>query len=132
VGTPLAVKLLNPDKPVLSVVGHGSFAVQVHVLSTTMQYRLPVVFLEKNNSVLDMVRDGQRGRIISSEFVQTDFAMIALSFGCHGVNVSKPNKLVPVIQEAMKAAKPTVIDAATSTEEPFFKMFSRQVTLTAW
>jgi len=121
----LTAKLLNPDKPVLSVVGDGGFAMQLHVLSTAIQYQLPVVFLVMNNSVLGMVRDGQRGRIISSEFVQTDFAQIARGFGCNGVNVSKPGELTPAIKEALKATKPTVIDVATSTEEPFFKMFSR-------
>jgi len=121
----LAAKLLNPDKPVLSVVGDGGFAMQLHVLSTAIQYQLPVVFLVMNNSVLGMVRDGQRGRIISSEFVQTDFAQIARGFGCNGVNVSEPGELTPAIKKALKATKPTVIDAATSTEEPFFKMFSR-------
>ena len=97
----------------------------LHVLSTAIQYQLPVVFLVMNNSVLGMVRDGQRGRIISSEFVQTDFAQIARGFGCNGVNVSEPGELTPAIKKALKATKPTVIDAATSTEEPFFKMFSR-------
>jgi len=126
-GPPAAVaaKLLNPDRPVLSVVGDGGFAMELHVLSTALQYQAPAVFVVMNNSILGMVRDGQRERTIATEFIPTDFAQIARGFGAHGVNVSKPQELGLVIKEALKATRPTVIDVATSTEEPFFKMISR-------
>jgi acetolactate synthase-1/2/3 large subunit len=120
----LAAKLLNPERPVLSVSGDGGFTMMTHVLSTAIQYQLPVVFLIMNNSCLGMVRDGQspRGTIIASEFVETDFAQIARAFGCQGVNVRKPEELGPAIKNAFKASVPTVIDVATSRSESFFKI----------
>ena len=120
----LTAKLINPDRPVLSVSGDGGFAMMTHVLSTAVQYSLPVVFLVMNNSVLGMVRDGQapRGRIVASEFTETDFAQIGRAFGCWGVNVREANQLAPAIREAFQASVPTVIDVATSVDEPFFKV----------
>jgi acetolactate synthase-1/2/3 large subunit len=120
----LTAKLLNPERPVLSVSGDGGFTMMTHVLSTAIQYQLPVVFLIMNNSCLGMVRDGQspRGTIIASEFVETDFAQIARAFGCQGVNVRKPEELGPAIKNAFKASVPTVIDVATSRSESFFKI----------
>jgi len=120
----LAAKLLNPERPVLSVSGDGGFTMMTHVLSTAIQYQLPVVFLVMNNSCLGMVRDGQspRGTIIASEFIETDFAQIARAFGCQGVKVSKPGELGPAIKKAFKAPVPTVIDVATSRSESFFKI----------
>jgi len=123
----LTAKLLHPDKQVLSVAGDGGFAMVPHVLSTAIQYNLPVVFLVMNNSVLGNVRDGQKrmGRVIASEFVETDFAQIGRAFGCQGVNVKKPAELAPAIREAFQSSVPTVIDVATESEEPFFKIVSR-------
>jgi len=120
----LAVKLLHPNRPVLSVSSDGGFAMVPHVLSTAVQHHLPVVFLVMNNSALGMVRDGQsqKGRIIASEFIETDFAQIARAFKCQGMNVRKVEELRPAIKEAFKASVPTVIDVATSASEPYFKI----------
>jgi len=122
----LAVKLLHPDRPVLSVSGDGGFGMVPHVLSTAVQYRLPVVFLVMNNSGLGMIHDvqSQRGKIIATEFVETDFAQIARAFGCQGVNVKKAEELGPAIKEAFRASVPTVIDVATSLSEPHSKIAS--------
>ena len=125
----LTAKLLHPERPVLSVSGDGGFAMTAHVLSTAVQYNLPVTFLVMNNSVLGNVRDPQRammnGRVIASEFVDTNFAQIARAFGCQGVRVDRPDDLEPAIREALGASVPTVIDAVTEPNEPHFKVVSR-------
>lgn len=123
----LTAKLLHPDRAVLSVCGDGGFAMMTHVLSTAVQYHLPVAFLVMNNSGLGMVRDSQKkrmGRVIASEFVKTDFAKIALGFGCQGVSVANAEELGPAITEAFRSLLPTVIDVATSPSEPYFKIAS--------
>ena len=120
----LTAKLLHPDRPVLSVSGDGGFAMVVHVLSTAVQYHLPIVFLVMNNAGLGMVRDGQRGKVFATDFIETDFAQIAQAFGCQGVSVRKAEQLGPAIKEAFQASVPTVIDVATSRSEPYFKIVS--------
>jgi acetolactate synthase I/II/III large subunit len=121
----LGLKLLHPDKNVLSVSGDGGFAMMIHVLSTAVQYHLPVVFLVMNNSGLGMVRDIQREKMIATEFVHTDFAQIAKAFGCRGIRVENADEIAPAVKEAFKAGAPTVIDVNTSTLEPFFKIMNR-------
>ena len=125
----LTAKLLHPDRPVLSVSGDGGFAMTVHVLSTAVQYNLPVTFLVMNNSVLGNVRDPQfhmmNGRVMASEFVETDFAQIARAFGCQGVRIDSPDDLEPAISQALGASVPTVIDAITEPNEPHFKIVNR-------
>ena len=120
----LTAKLLHPDKPVLSIAGDGGFGMVPHVLSTAKQYELPVVFLVMNNSVLGNVRDNQKrmGKVIASEFIQTDFAQIARAFGCQGINVKEPAELAPALKQAFQAAVPTVIDVATDSEELIHKV----------
>jgi acetolactate synthase I/II/III large subunit len=125
-GPPAAVaaKLLQPERPVLSVSGDGGFAMVTHVLSTAVQYGVPVVFLIMNNSVLGMVHNFQSmtKRIVATEFVPTDFAAIGKAFGCYGVKVRKPEQLGREIKKAFKADLPTVIDVATDPAEPFLKI----------
>ncbi|MBM2824645.1 MAG: acetolactate synthase [Dehalococcoidales bacterium] len=118
----LAAKLLHPDRPVLSVSSDGGFAMMTHVLSTALQYHLPVAFLVMNNSGLGMVHDGQKGRYIATEFIPTDFAQIARAFGCQGVRVEKASALGGIIQEALAAKVPTVIDVVTSLAESHLKI----------
>jgi len=125
----LTAKLLHPDRPVLSVSGDGGFAMTFHVLSTAVQHNLPVVFLVMNNSVLGNVRDPQfhmmNGRVMTSEFIDTDFAQIGRAFGCNGVRIDKPDDLEPAIREALSASVPTVIDVITEPNEPHFKLVNR-------
>jgi acetolactate synthase-1/2/3 large subunit len=75
-----------------------------------------------NNSCLGMVRDGQRGKTIASEFVPTDFAAIARAYGCNGVRIDKPEELAPALKKAFKAPVATLIDVNTSQNEPYFKI----------
>ena len=95
-----------------------------HVLSTAVQYNLPVVFLVMNNAGLGMVRDNQKGKVFATDFIETDFAKIAQAFGCQGVSVSKAEQLGPAIKKAFQAPAPTVIDVATMRSEPYFKIVS--------
>jgi len=118
----LAAKLVNPQRPVLSVSGDGGFAMILHVLSTAVQYDLPVAFVVMNNSGLGMVRDVQRERKIATDFPATDFARIAEAFGCRGLRVTEAGKLGEAVKEALQADVPTVVDVITSQEEPFFKI----------
>ncbi|MFC2045872.1 thiamine pyrophosphate-binding protein [Chloroflexota bacterium] len=120
----LAVKLLNPDKPVLSVVGDGGFAMVAHVLSTAVQYQIPVVFLVMNNSCLGMVRNTQMDRPVASKFVETDFAAIAQAFKCNGIKITKPDELAPAIKKAFNDKVPTVLDVATDTVEHHSKIIN--------
>jgi acetolactate synthase-1/2/3 large subunit len=120
----LAAKLLEPQRPMLSVSGDGGFAMVIHVLSTGLQYNLPIAFLVMNNSGLGAVRDAQMGRKIATDFVETNFARIAEAFDCRGVRVAEPGKLAPALEEALGANVPTVVDVITSQAERFFKIAS--------
>lgn len=120
----LAVKLVHPDKPVLSVSGDGGFAMVTHVLSTAIQYKLPVVFLVMNNSCLGWIHEGQRGKYVCSEFIDTDFAAIARAYGADGIRIDRPGELASAISKAFKASVPTVIDVITSIDETNYKIIN--------
>jgi acetolactate synthase-1/2/3 large subunit len=80
-----------------------------------------------NDSVLAAVRDGQKGRMIASEFIDTDFAKIAKAFNCQGVRVKRPEEIGPTLQEALKSKDPFVIDVLTDPNEGI-----RKKTISQW
>ena len=119
----LAAKLVYPEKPVVSVAGDGGFAMMLHVISTAVQYRLPVTFVVMNNSGLGMVRDLRPEiRPNSLTFAATDYAKAASGFGCRAVRVEKPEELAPTLKEAVNAKEPMVVDVVISDEESILKI----------
>ena len=118
VAAALAAKLLNPEKPVISVAGDGGFAMMLHVLSTAVQYRLPVTFVVMNDSGLGMVRDLRfKDKPTSVSFEPMNYAGIASAFGCRGMRVEKPEELRPALKEALDSKEPTVVDVVVSGVE---------------
>ena len=106
----LALKLVHPEKPVLSVTGDGGFMMSVHALSTAIQYELPVVCVVMNDSALGMVRHHQGNQKIASEFVQTDNGAVARGFGAYGVQVDDSRDVPAAVREAFASGRPAVVD----------------------
>lgn len=121
----LAAKLVYPERPVVSVAGDGGFGMMLHVLSTAIQYRLPVTFVVVNDSGLGMVRDLRlKDKPDSVGFVPLDYVKIALAFGCRGVRVEKPEGIGPALKEALSSKEPMVVDVVTSQQESILKIMN--------
>jgi acetolactate synthase-1/2/3 large subunit len=117
----LTAKLLFPDKPVLAVSGDGGFAMQIHTLSTAVQYNLPVVFVVMNDSQLGMVREGQGRKPIGSGFIDTNYARIAQAFDCEGERIETPEAVAPALERAFNSKKPYILDVIISQEEKIYE-----------
>jgi len=126
-GPPAAVvgKMLFPERPCIAISGDGGFAMQIHVLSTAIQYNAPVVFLVFNDSRLGMVQEWQRDRVVGTEFIPTDFAAIARGFGCEGYRITSPKDLGPALSRAYCSKVPVVLDVLINREEKIYeKLYS--------
>lgn len=113
----VGAKLVYPDRPVVSVSGDGGFCMSAHVVSTAVQYELPVVFVVMNNSALGMIGTGDLGGDSPADFVETDFAMIARGFGAEGIRVDNPSEIQDAVKQALRKGKPTVVDVITEKSE---------------
>lgn len=109
----LAAKLVHPDKVVVAVAGDGGFAMTMNGLMTAIEHDIPIIAVVFNNSALGWVLHG-RGAF--TKFNDFDFARIAMSMGCHGIRVEKPDKIGEALQEALVSGRPTVIDVAIGLE----------------
>ena len=122
----LGIKLANPDRPVVAVVGDGASMYTVQALWTAARYNIPVTYAICNNRsyrilkvnmdvyLRGMLEDDER----DSEYVGMDFATplplaeVAEAMGVAGQNVDDPAELRPALERAIASGKPTVVNVS--------------------
>jgi pyruvate dehydrogenase (quinone) len=124
----LSAKFAFPDRPVVCCVGDGAMqmlgnAVLVDVARYWKEWADPrFVVLVVNNRDLNMVTWEQRvmtgiPRFADSQDVPSfDYAGYARMLGLEGVEMKRPEDVVPGWERAMAARRPVVIDAWTDPE----------------
>jgi acetolactate synthase-1/2/3 large subunit len=116
----LGVKLAQPDRAVVALVGDGAFGSNPSVVATAMEAGLGVIWLVMDNAAFGTIAgltnmhygwefgclfeaDGKRYR--------TDFAQIAKGYGADGVFIRSADELGPALSKALASGRPTVIQA---------------------
>ena len=122
----LGVKLAQPDRPVLAVVGDGASMYTVQALWTAARFNIPVVYAICNNRayrILKVNMDIYLKRMLSdeereSEYMGMDFAnpldlaAIAQGMGVAGEKVEDPAQLGAAVRRAFESGKPALIDVS--------------------
>ncbi|MFJ8527574.1 acetolactate synthase AlsS [Bacillus sp. NPDC094106] len=109
----IAATLVEPGKKVVSVSGDGGFLFSAMELETAVRLNSPIVHLVWRDGTYDMVAFQQMmkyGRTSATEFGDVDIVKYAESFGAIGLRVNSPEELEGVLQEAMKAEGPVIVD----------------------
>jgi len=116
-GAALGVKLAEPDRQVVAVLGDGSylFANPVAVHHAATVHRLPVLFVVVNNAMWGAVRratlgmypQGEAARSNRPPFIDLDelpaFEQVCAAAGGYGERVEDPAALPGALQRALKA-----------------------------
>jgi acetolactate synthase-1/2/3 large subunit len=114
--TALGVKAANPDKPVVAICGDGGFMFGVQELATAVHHGINLVTLVFNNQSYGNVRRDQMnvydGRLVGSDLTNPDFVALAESFGVAAYRVASPEALRPVLEKALGADAPAVIEVS--------------------
>jgi acetolactate synthase I/II/III large subunit len=107
----LCAQLVEPGRRVVCVCGDGGMMMHPYALQMARQYRLPVTYVVMNNACLGNVMDYQaHDKRIASQYERSDFVKIAEGFGVRGFCVTSPDKLLPVLGQAMELNEPAVVD----------------------
>jgi acetolactate synthase-1/2/3 large subunit len=119
----LGAKCAAPDKPVICVCGDGGFFYHLPELETARRRGIKTVTIVNNNHCLSQglrnLNTAYAGRPDPNrkgecfEYLETDFAKVAQSFGCFGVTVDKPQDFRKAFEQAMASDLPAVIDVKT-------------------
>ena len=129
-GFPAAIgaQVAFPDRLVIDIAGDGSFQMNSQELATVVQYQLPVKVVILNNGYLGMVRQwqeffyGKRYASVSLEGASPDFVKLAEAYGAVGLRATKPEEVVPILQQAFSIHKPVIIDVVVDPEENVYPM----------
>ncbi len=128
-GLPAAIgaQVACPGELVVDVAGDGSIQMNIQELATAVQYKLPVKVVILNNRYLGMVRQWQE-LFYEKRYAATDlehgpdFAKLAEAYGALGLKATRPQDVVPVLDEGLKSPGPAMMDFWVAREECVYPM----------
>ena len=123
-GGTMGVKMANPDRPVVGIIGDGSAMMTVQALWTAANSDIPVVYVICNNRAYRVLklnmnlyqseilgRDNPESEYIAMDFTTPfDIAAVAEAMGVHGRKVEDPAEVGAALREAIALGKPAVLD----------------------
>lgn len=121
-GLPMALggKVAMPDRRVICLAGDGGFAHVWSELETAVREQLPVVVIVLNNGTLGYQKDAEHvkfGRHTGAcHFHPVDHAAIAAACGFPAATVTNLGELGSVLDEALSARSPFLIDIQTDPD----------------
>ncbi|HWR10162.1 biosynthetic-type acetolactate synthase large subunit [Sporomusa sp.] len=128
-GLPAAIgaQLSSPDKTVVLFTGDGSIMMNCQELATVADNGLPIKIIVMNNQVLGMISQWQRmfyGQRYSHSTTKghTDFVKLAEAMGVTGLRVTKPDELVPTLEEALRIQGPVLVEILLPETEDVLPM----------
>ncbi|MFH1020960.1 MAG: thiamine pyrophosphate-binding protein [Pseudomonadota bacterium] len=117
VAAPVGAKLAVPERPVVAMVGDGSFLMNGFEVATAVDNDIPVIWVVFNNAMLGMVHHGRRlfktpiPDGLPPRFKRVDFVRIAEGLGARGVRLDGANPLTPELaRDILAEGRPTVLD----------------------
>jgi acetolactate synthase-1/2/3 large subunit len=116
----LGVKMAQPDRVVVALIGDGAFGSNPSVVATAMEAGLGVIWLVMDNAAFGTIA-GLTNMHYGWEFgclfeadgarYRTDFAQMAKGYGADGVFIRSADELGPALHAAIASGRPTVIQA---------------------
>ncbi len=123
-GGTLGIKLANPDRPVIGIIGDGGAMMTAQAMWTAAAYEIPVVYAICNNGMYRVLKlnmnlyktliEGEKtpaSRYTGMDFGKPfDMAGIAEGMGMRGRRVEDPERIRPELEEALTSGKPALLD----------------------
>jgi acetolactate synthase-1/2/3 large subunit len=114
----LGVKMAQPKRAAVALIGDGAFGSNPSVVATAMEANLPVVWVVMDNSAFGTIAGLEKMHYGTSfgclferngETYTVDYAAMARACGARGIAVKAAGELAPALKEALASDLPTVI-----------------------
>lgn len=116
----LAVKLAQPDRPVVCITGDGSVMMELQELITVARVGLPLpVFVTRNLAFGALKREQERrfdGRSLGTDVWAPDLGALAPAFGAAFFRAERTTDLPAAIASALQARKPALVDVVCPSD----------------
>jgi pyruvate dehydrogenase (quinone) len=118
----IAAQIAHPKRQCVGFVGDGGFTMLMGELATAVKYELPIkIVIVKNNS-LGQIKWEQMVFLGNPEYAcdlhPIDFAAFARACGAKGFTIEDPALCGDILDEALAAPGPAVIEALVDANEP--------------
>jgi benzoylformate decarboxylase len=121
VGVALGDRDRGVTRPVLGLIGDGSFQYSVQAIWTAAQHRLPIIYVVMRNEEYSILKSfavlEQTPGVPGLDLPGLDIASVARGFGCHGVDAGTTEDLEREFTTALTADGPTVIVVRTQPQK---------------
>jgi acetolactate synthase-1/2/3 large subunit len=114
----LGVKMAQPDRAAVALIGDGGFGSNPSVIATAMEAGLNVVWVVMDNAAFGTIAGLEQQHYGSSfgclfecdgRSYRVDFAAMARACGARGVMIESPDELGQALHEALAADRPSVV-----------------------
>jgi acetolactate synthase-1/2/3 large subunit len=114
----LGVKVAQPGRQVVALIGDGGFGANPSVVATAMEAGLKVIWVVMDNNAFGTIAGLQQmhyGSTFGCVFecdgkpYRVDYAAMARSYGANGILIESADQLEPALRAAIAASKPTLI-----------------------
>jgi benzoylformate decarboxylase len=123
IGGGIGVKMAEPDRPVVTVVGDGTAMYTIQGLWSAAHYDVPLVVVVMNNREyaackrgIDRVVTGGSTDYVGMDLTdpEIDFIGLSTALGVDAVSATGTEELTQTVSEALASGRPTLIDAAVA------------------
>jgi pyruvate dehydrogenase (quinone) len=118
----IAAQVAYPERQCVAFVGDGGFSMLMAELATCVKYHLPVKVVILKNNTLGQIKWEQMVFLGNPEYgcelQPIDFAAFARACGARGYSLTRPEECAGVLDEALAAPGPAVVEAVVDPFEP--------------
>ncbi len=114
----LGVKIAQPDRAAVALVGDGAFGSNMSVVATAMEAGIPAVWIVMDNSAFGTIAGLEKmhygwsfGCLFEKDGkpYSVDYAAVARACGASGIKIAAADELGPALRAALHSDVPTVI-----------------------
>ena len=122
IGAAIGVKLAQPDRPLVAIIGDGSAMYSIQALWTAAHLKLPITYVITNNKGYRILKQRLKAFHGNENFIgmsidepEIDFVGLARSLGMSAEAVTAPGEVRGALDAAIASGKPTLLDVAVET-----------------
>ena len=122
IGVALAERDSGRNRPVLAIIGDGSFQYSIQGLWTAVQHELPILFVVPRNGQYGILKSfavlEQTPNVPGLDLPGLDFVALATGYGAYGVRATTLDEIRAVCEEAFTRKGPTVLEVPVQATIP--------------
>jgi len=115
----IAASLVNPDRPVICMMGDGGAMMNIQELETAKRLNINCIFIvfnDNNYGLIEWKQHMSEGKSFGTKLGNPDFVKLAESFGINGYKPDNVESLKQILDNAIKNKELCLIEIPITTD----------------